>query len=81
MKLRHVLFALVLAIAAPLSAQEAAEGEQPADEPQKPPQVTKAPRLVHFVVYAAGVPVLRTLSFPAGWIAQIVILVSILHGI
>jgi uncharacterized MAPEG superfamily protein len=35
-------------------------------------------RLVHFLVYAAGVPVARTLAFTVGWIAQIVILASIL---
>jgi uncharacterized MAPEG superfamily protein len=35
-------------------------------------------RLVHFVVYSAGVPVARTLAFTVGWIAQIVILASIL---
>jgi len=34
-------------------------------------------RLVHFLVYTLGVPVLRTLSFAVGWAAQIVILVSI----
>jgi len=35
-------------------------------------------RLIHFLVYTLGVPVLRTLSFAVGWAAQIVILVSIL---
>ncbi len=35
-------------------------------------------RLVHFLVYTAGIPVARTLTFTVGWIAQIVILVSIL---
>jgi uncharacterized MAPEG superfamily protein len=35
-------------------------------------------RLVHFVVYTTGVPVVRTLSFAVGWAAQIIILVSIL---
>lgn len=38
-------------------------------------------RLIHFVVYTAGVPLLRTLSFTVGWIAQIVLLASILHWI
>lgn len=38
-------------------------------------------RLVHFIVYAAGIPVARTLAFTAGWIAQIVILASILRWI
>jgi uncharacterized MAPEG superfamily protein len=35
-------------------------------------------RLIHFLVYTLGVPVIRTLSFTVGWAAQIVILVSIL---
>jgi uncharacterized MAPEG superfamily protein len=35
-------------------------------------------RLIHFLVYMLGVPVIRTLSFAVGWAAQIVILVSIL---
>jgi uncharacterized MAPEG superfamily protein len=35
-------------------------------------------RLIHFLVYTLGVPVIRTLSFAVGWAAQIVILVSIL---
>jgi uncharacterized MAPEG superfamily protein len=35
-------------------------------------------RLIHFLVYTLGVPVLRTLSFAVGWAAQIVIIVSIL---
>ena len=35
-------------------------------------------RLIHFLVYTLGVPVLRTLSFAVAWAAQIVILVSIL---
>jgi len=26
-------------------------------------------RLVHFIVYAAGIPVLRTLAFGVGWVA------------
>jgi uncharacterized MAPEG superfamily protein len=38
-------------------------------------------RLVHFVVYTLGVPVARTLAFTAGWIAQIIILISILKWI
>ena len=40
--------------------------------------VTFFARLAHFVVYTAGVPVLRTLAFTAGWVAQIVILLTIL---
>lgn len=35
-------------------------------------------RLIHFLVYTLGLPVLRTLAFAAGWAAQIVILVSVL---
>ena len=38
-------------------------------------------RLIHFFVYVAGVPVVRTLAFAVGWAAQIVILASILHWI
>jgi len=38
-------------------------------------------RLVHFVVYALGLPVLRTLAFTAGWIAVVVILASVLRWI
>ena len=36
-------------------------------------------RLVHFPVYAAGIPVARTLAFLAGWGAQLVILAGILR--
>jgi uncharacterized MAPEG superfamily protein len=38
-------------------------------------------RLVHFVVYSAGIPAARTLTFTAGWLAQIVIIASILRWI
>ena len=38
-------------------------------------------RLVHFVVYSAGIPAARTLAFTAGWLAQIAIIASILHWI
>ena len=38
-------------------------------------------RLVHFIVYTANVPVVRTLAFTAGWLAQITILLSILRWI
>ncbi len=38
-------------------------------------------RLIHFFVYVAGVPLVRTLAFAVGWAAQIVILASILHWI
>ncbi|MEQ1516564.1 MAG: MAPEG family protein [Usitatibacteraceae bacterium] len=36
-------------------------------------------RLTHFLVYTAGVPVVRTLAFAVGWGAQLVIIASILH--
>lgn len=35
-------------------------------------------RLLHFVVYVAGLPVARTLAFAAGWGAQVVIIASVL---
>ena len=38
-------------------------------------------RLVHFVVYSAGIPVARTLAFTAGWVAQVAVLASILRWI
>jgi uncharacterized MAPEG superfamily protein len=38
-------------------------------------------RLVHFLVYLAGIPVVRTLAFAVGWAAQIVVLASILRWI
>lgn len=38
-------------------------------------------RLLHFVVYSAGVPLMRTLTFTVGWIAQLCILASILGWI
>jgi uncharacterized MAPEG superfamily protein len=38
-------------------------------------------RLIHFLDYLAGIPVARTLAFTAGWVAQIVILASILRWI
>jgi uncharacterized MAPEG superfamily protein len=38
-------------------------------------------RLVHFAVYTAGIPLMRTLAFTAGWVAQIVIIASILRWI
>jgi len=34
-------------------------------------------RLVHAIVYAAGIPVLRTLAFLVGWIACAVLVLSI----
>jgi uncharacterized MAPEG superfamily protein len=38
-------------------------------------------RLAHYVVYAAGIPAARTLTFTAGWLAQIAIIASILRWI
>ena len=38
-------------------------------------------RLLHFVVYSAGIPAARTLTFTAGWLAQIAIIASILRWI
>jgi uncharacterized MAPEG superfamily protein len=38
-------------------------------------------RLLHFVVYTAGLPAARTLTFIAGWLAQIAIILSILRWI
>jgi uncharacterized MAPEG superfamily protein len=38
-------------------------------------------RLLHFMVYSAGIPAARTLTFTAGWLAQIVIIASILRWI
>ena len=38
-------------------------------------------RLLHFLVYSAGIPAARTLTFTAGWLAQIAIIASILHWI
>ena len=38
-------------------------------------------RLLHFLVYLAGVPLVRTLAFTVGWGAQIVMLASILRWI
>jgi uncharacterized MAPEG superfamily protein len=36
-------------------------------------------RLVHYIVYAAGIPVLRTLAFAAGFAATLVIALAILN--
>lgn len=38
-------------------------------------------RLLHYVVYSAGIPAARTLTFTAGWLAQIAIIASILRWI
>jgi uncharacterized MAPEG superfamily protein len=37
-------------------------------------------RAVHFVVYAAGIPVLRTLAFTAGFCAQVAIALTLFGG-
>lgn len=37
--------------------------------------------LLHFVVYSAGLPAVRTLTFTAGWLAQMAIILSILRWI
>jgi uncharacterized MAPEG superfamily protein len=34
-------------------------------------------RLAHFVIYAAGIPVLRTLSFACAWIGQAILVLAI----
>jgi len=34
-------------------------------------------RLAHYVVYTAGLPALRTVTFTAGWICQIVLILAI----
>ena len=36
-------------------------------------------RLVHAVVYALGIPVIRTLAFLVGWAAQVVLVLAIFH--
>ncbi len=38
-------------------------------------------RLAHYAVYSAGVAAARTLTFTAGWLAQIAVIASILHWI
>lgn len=35
-------------------------------------------RLVHYVVYTMGIPIVRTLSFAVGWAAQIALVLAIL---
>ncbi len=35
-------------------------------------------RLAHFVIQTAGIPVLRTLAFAAGWVCQMIFALSIL---
>jgi uncharacterized MAPEG superfamily protein len=34
-------------------------------------------RLAHFVIYTLAIPVLRTLSFAAGWVAQAILVLAI----
>ena len=38
-------------------------------------------RLLHYFVYAAGIPAARTLTFTTGWLAQIAVIASILRWI
>jgi uncharacterized MAPEG superfamily protein len=38
-------------------------------------------RLVHFLVYSAGLPVVRTLAFAVGWAAQMIFAAAIFHWI
>jgi uncharacterized MAPEG superfamily protein len=38
-------------------------------------------RLAHFFIYMFGVPVMRTLTFAVGWVAQILVLISVLAWI
>lgn len=38
-------------------------------------------RAIHFVVYTGAVPVVRTLAFTGGWIAQIIFVAAILKWI
>jgi uncharacterized MAPEG superfamily protein len=38
-------------------------------------------RLAHVLVYTFGVPVMRTLTFTVGWVAAILILLSVLGWI
>jgi uncharacterized MAPEG superfamily protein len=38
-------------------------------------------RLVHFVVYSAGLPIVRTLSFTVGWLAQLAFVAAIFHWV
>jgi uncharacterized MAPEG superfamily protein len=34
-------------------------------------------RLAHYVIYTFGIPMLRTLSFTAGWVAQVILVLAI----
>jgi uncharacterized MAPEG superfamily protein len=38
-------------------------------------------RLAHFVIYAAGIPLLRTVSFGVGFAAQLVFAAAVLFGL
>ena len=38
-------------------------------------------RLIHFLVYTFGIPVVRTLAFAASWVAQVVILGTVLAAL
>jgi uncharacterized MAPEG superfamily protein len=43
-------------------------------------QIYVVARLAHYVIYAAGIPVVRTLAFLAGAFATLVIAMELLHG-
>jgi uncharacterized MAPEG superfamily protein len=38
-------------------------------------------RLVHYIVYTAGIPVVRTLAFAAGWLCQMTVVLAVLGWI
>lgn len=38
-------------------------------------------RLVHYIVYTAGIPVARTLAFATGWLCQMTVVLAILGWI
>jgi uncharacterized MAPEG superfamily protein len=42
-------------------------------------QTYVAARLVHYVVYAAGIPVIRTLAFAAGFVATLTLAIAVLN--
>ena len=49
--------------------------------PRPPSSSTSSPASLHFVVYTAAIPAARTLTFTAGWLAQVAIIASILRWI
>jgi len=72
LRLAAALAALVLAVASPSLAQEDAPEGEPAEQPEKAPVVTKAPRLTHFV--EAEYPPARK---AAGETAQVLLTIEI----